>query len=153
MTRFEKCQILKEKGFRYDSDTGKIYGVKGKEITSKAKGYIIIGGGTHFKSNLLAHHYAWYYTYGNVDYQQLDHINRIRTDNRIDNLRVVSHQENMWNNGGKGYYWNKQANKWQSYIYLNGKQIHLGLFNTEDEARNIYLQAKQKYHIIKDIYI
>jgi hypothetical protein len=149
MDKLQKCQILKQKGFRYDSDTGKIYGVFGKEITNKdIKGYIYISGSTHFKGHLYAHHFAWYFTYGNVDFNELDHINRDKSDNRICNLRVVSRQENQWNITGKGYCWDKHANKWKSYIKLNGKTINLGLFNTEDEARQSYLQAKEKYHII-----
>jgi len=147
MTRLEKCKILKQKGFRYDSDTGKIYNPRGKEITCKHKhGYINICGSTHFKGNLLAHHFGWFMTYGNVDFNELDHINRVRDDNSINNLRIVSREQNMWNNSRKGYAWSKPANKWLSRITLNNKTINLGLFNTEDEARQAYLKSKQKYH-------
>jgi len=151
MTRLQKCQFLKEKGYTYNPSTGKIYGVFGKEITGKqSHGYIVINGNKHFKGNLRAHHYGWYYIYGNVDFNELDHINRDKRDNRISNLRVVSRSENLWNNTGKGYYWNKNKNKWRSQIGLNGKLIHLGLFNTEEEARECYLKAKEKLHIISN---
>jgi hypothetical protein len=149
MNRLEKCLILKSKGYTYDPETGKIFGVIGKEIKSKHKnGYICIGGSTHFKGNLYGHHYAWYMIYGNVDFNLLDHINRNPLDNRICNLRIVNHQENSFNKDNKGYCFNKNKNKWQSQIMVNYKQIHLGLFNTEEEAKNAYLIAKQKYHII-----
>jgi len=151
MTRLQKCQILKEKGYTYSPSTGKIYGVFGKEITSKHRdGYIHIICSTHFKGGLFGHHFAWFMTYNNVDFNELDHINRVPDDNRIHNLRIISHQENCFNTSGKGFYWNKQANKWQSKITLNGKSIHLGLFNTEDEARECYLKAKEKLHIISN---
>jgi len=148
MTKLEKCKILKQKGFSYNALTGKIYNRFGKEITRKLNGYISISGSTHFKGHLFGHHYGWYYTYGNVDFDELDHINRDKSDNRISNLRIATRQENNWNSTGKGYYWHKASNKWMSCITLNNKQIYLGLFNTEDEARECYLKSKQKLHKI-----
>ena len=141
MTRLEKCELLKSKGYTYNPETGKIYGVKGKEIIRiDNKGYIILN------NHLKAHHFAWYMSYGNVDFEMLDHINRITNDNRISNLRIINNQKNHFNTNAKGYCWNNNANKWQSYICIN-KTIHLGLFDTEEEARQAYLQAKEKYHI------
>ena len=149
MTRLEKCEILKEKGFTYDPETGKIYGVYGKEITAKNNyGYIAIGGRTHFKNILYGHHFAWYMIYGNVDFEMLDHINRDRSDNRISNLRSVTRQQNMYNTGAKGYCWVKNISKWKSQIQVNKKLVCVGYFNTKEEARNAYLDAKEKYHII-----
>ena len=149
MTRLERCILAKEIGYTYDAETGKIFGVKGKEITGKhIKGYICITGGNYFKGQLLAHHFAWYMIYGNVDFEMLDHINRIKTDNRICNLRIVNTQQNQFNTNAKGHYWNKEKNKWSSSISVNSKSVYLGLFNSEIEARNAYLQAKEKYHII-----
>jgi hypothetical protein len=148
MNRIEKCEILKQKGYSYNALTGKIYNRFGKEITRKTKGYININGGNNFKGFLKGHHYAWFYIYGNVDFKMLDHINRDKTDNRISNLRIVTNQENKFNTSAKGYIWHKKAKKWMSYIRLNGKSIYLGLFNTEDEARETYINAKQKLHII-----
>ncbi len=149
MTRLEKCEILKSKGYTYDPETGKIFGVYGKELKSKSLGYISIDGGNNFKGNLLGHHYGWYMTYGHVDFKELDHFNRIRNDNRISNLRIVTNQQNQFNRSDvKGYTWNKRDQKWKAYLKLNGKYIHLGLFKTEEEARQSYLEAKKIYHII-----
>jgi hypothetical protein len=149
MTRLEKCEILKSAGYTYNDETGKVFGVFGKEIKGKhIEGYIKI----NFKEpyfNLLGHHFAWYMTYGNVDFDELDHINRIKDDNKISNLRIVTSQQNKFNrNNTKGFYWHKKANKWQSQIRLNNKNKYLGLFNTEEEAENAYLQAKEIYHIM-----
>jgi hypothetical protein len=142
MTRLEKCELLKLKGYKYDPETGKIYGSKGKEIIRKCNGYISL------KYNLYGHHFAFYMIYGNVDFDELDHINRDKSDNSIRNLRIVTSQQNKFNKTHKGYYWHKHTQKWMSRIQVNGDNIYLGLFNIEKEARNAYLQAKEKYHII-----
>ena len=82
--------------------------------------------------------------------QHIDHINRITDDNRIENLRLVTHQENHFNTGAKGYYWNKQMKKYHAQIRIDGKLKHLGLFEYKTDARLAYLEAKKKYHIIEE---
>ena len=54
----------------------------------------------------------------------------------------------MFNTNAKGYEFDKRINRYASYITLNSKKIHLGYFDTEEEARNAYLKAKEKYHVI-----
>ena len=150
MTRLEKCELLKSKGYTYDPDTGKIFGIYGKEIINKNEnGYIIITTKI-LKGKLRAHHFAWYMVYGNVDFEQIDHINRNRSDNRIKNLRNVTNHENQFNTNAKGYYWDKSKKKWRAAIRINYDQFHLGFFDIEEDARNAYLEAKEKYHIIKN---
>lgn len=84
MTRLEKCESLKSKGYTYDPETGKVFGVYGKQIKRKTiDGYVIIR-----ENNLYAHHFAWYMVYGNVDFIKLDHRNTNPSDNRISNLRI-----------------------------------------------------------------
>ena len=147
MTREEKCKLAIKRGYTYDYETGIIYNKFNKIVKNKLpkKGYIRIESNIH----LLAHHFAWYCVY-NECVEEIDHINGIRDDNRICNLRSVTKQQNQWNRTtAKGYYWNKQVNKWQSQISINKKIIGLGLYKTEPEARNAYLQAKEKYHVIQ----
>lgn len=80
---------------------------------------------------------------------EIDHIDGCTSNNNVSNLRIVTHQENMWNIcETKGYYWNKYHKRWIAKICVNGKRIHIGSFNTEEEARTAYLEAKAKYHII-----
>ncbi len=57
---------------------------------------------------------------------------------------IISHRNRE---GVKGYYFNKKANKYQAYIMVGGKSIHLGLHNTPEEAELAYKQGKLKYHI------
>ncbi len=78
--------------------------------------------------------------------QHINHINHVKTDNRIINLEVVSRQQNnQWqrkykNNtsGYKGVCWNKQKNKWHAQICVNGKLQYLGLFDDIESAKNAY---------------
>ena len=79
----------------------------------------------------------------------IDHENHTRDDNSNDNLRVVTNQQNHFNRSGvKGYSWSKKTNKWEAYIGLDYKKINLGQFEKEEDARNAYLEAKAKLHII-----
>ena len=79
---------------------------------------------------------------------QIDHININSLDNRIENLRVLNNQQNNFNKEVKGYNWLKNTNKWRAMIMVNGKSIHLGYFTEEADARQAYLTAKEKYHIM-----
>ena len=151
MTREERCEILIERGYTYNAETGYIYNRYGKILNAKHnQGYVQISILINKKNfHLLGHHFAWYYVYGNCDINQIDHINGITGDNRICNLRNVNHTQNQWNQTkAKGYCWHKEKNKWRAQISLNKKVIYLGLYTTEQEARQAYLNAKEKYHII-----
>ena len=80
---------------------------------------------------------------------QIDHINHVKIDNRVENLRIVTCQQNQFNQSNtKGYTFNKDCNKYQAQIRVNGVQKNLGVFNTPEEARERYLQEKAIMHII-----
>ena len=80
---------------------------------------------------------------------QIDHINGDRLDNRVENLRAVTAQENMFNQTkAKGFHWNMTIEKFQAKIRKNGKTIHLGFYDTPQEARAAYLRAKEDLHVI-----
>jgi hypothetical protein len=150
MTREEKCELAIEKGYTYNPKNGLVYNKKGKTIIRKNEnGYIFIGieNSKIGFINLKAHQFAWYWV-NKKCVECIDHINGIKNDNRICNLRVLTHQKNLWNTKAKGYSWSKKNKKWYAKIGYNYKCISLGYFNTEQEARNAYLEAKQKYHVI-----
>jgi hypothetical protein len=89
-----------------------------------------------------AHRIIWAMHTGQWPEDELDHINGDRLDNRLENLRPVSCQENMRNakrycnnkSGVMGVYWHKAAGKWRAQIMVNGRQIHLGYFAAKEEA-------------------
>ena len=93
------------------------------------------------------------YAYHNPDWDEsgeIDHINRIRDDNRIENLRVVTSQENKFNANARGYCWYKASQKWWAQIKVDGKMINLGHFVYKTDARLARVTAEKKYHIIED---
>jgi hypothetical protein len=150
MTREERCKLAIERGFTYDSETGLINNRYGKQVkTIDNKGYCRLSLQTKNKFFILtAHIFAWYTVYKEC-VEEIDHINGIRDDNRICNLRSVTRSQNQWNRTtAKGYTYNKVHKKFQAQIYINYKNKSLGLFETEEEARNAYLAAKQIYHVI-----
>jgi hypothetical protein len=149
--RLQRCIYLIEEGFTYEPETGKIYGKKGKEITSKdTLGYTRITISINGLKNtyLKGHQFAWYWVHKEI-VEQIDHINGHKDDNRIINLRKITHQKNQWNQvNAKGYYWHKDAKKWKAQIRIGSKTLHLGLFKEENKAKEAYLEAKKVYHII-----
>lgn len=98
-----------------------------------------------------AHRLAWLYVYGYLPTKLIDHKNRNRSDNKIANLREANKSENAQNTNARGYYFHKPSGKFLAQIRINGKQINLGLFVTEDEARATYESAKLKYHTFNPV--
>jgi hypothetical protein len=86
----------------------------------------------------------------------IDHINRVKTDNRAVNLRWVTPQENNFNlskpkdnkSGYTGVGWLKSRNKYYAEIKANGKKIHGGLFDNLEDAIKRRDELKQQYHFI-----
>lgn len=74
----------------------------------------------------------------------VDHISNIKTDNRLENLQLISQRENVSKdikNGSSKYTgvsWNKAGNKWVSFIRVNGKKKYLGYFKCELAAAAAY---------------
>lgn len=77
----------------------------------------------------------------------IDHINGDRLDNRIENLRKATNAQNTCNQkNAKGYCFCKRHKKWKATIMCNYKCLHLGYFDTKEQAREAYLRAKEKLH-------
>jgi len=99
------------------------------------------------------HRVAWLYMTGEWPKEEIDHINGVRSDNRWSNLREATKGQNMQNlrkQRGRtsrymGVSWH-QCGRWVSYITVDGKRRHLGLFDDEEVAYEAHLQAKRKLH-------
>lgn len=83
----------------------------------------------------------------------VDHINNNRLDNRLINLRVVTLKENAYNKKKQentsskyiGVYYSVNRKKWYSHISVNGKLIHLGSYENENDAAKVRDEATNKY--------
>lgn len=83
----------------------------------------------------------------------VDHINHNPLDNRLDNLRKCTQQENMMNgivrkhntSGVTGVSWNKEREKWEVEICVNKKRIKLGRYTDKEEAIQVRKEAERKY--------
>jgi hypothetical protein len=99
--------------------------------------------------SIRGHRLAWFLHYGTLPINQVDHIDGDRSNNKIDNLRDVTSQQNHFNNTKAiGYRMQRTTGTFTAYIALNRKQINLGTYKTKEEARNAYLKAKEIYHVI-----
>ena len=99
-----------------------------------------------------AHRIIWKMVNGN-DPESIDHINGDVSDNRISNLRDVSHKENHKNrfiyktnkSGTTGVVFNSRINKWVARIGVDGDYIYLGIFKEYKDAVKARLDAESRY--------
>jgi HNH endonuclease/AP2 domain len=140
LTRARLMELL-----RYDPETGEFYwrarnGNRAGGVSGDGYWYIMIDGKSY-----LAHRLAWLYVHGYFP-EELDHINRIRSDCRIVNLREATRSQGRMNSsvhrdnrsGFKGVSWDKRADKYRAQIAFRGKNVQLGSFGTAREAAMAY---------------
>jgi len=114
----------------------------------KLNGYAVIGINNQI---YLTHRLAWFYEYGYMPENMIDHIDRIKHHNWILNLRETSRQCNLRNTGNpkdntsgvKGVYFCKKSNKWYAQIPKNKKQKVLGYYKDFDDAVCARLAGEQ----------
>ena len=103
----------------------------------------------------LLHRLVYLYIHGYMPVNDIDHINGDKTDNRIENLRVVSKAGNQQNirkayttstSGLLGAFYSKKHRNWFSRICVNGKRKWLGTFENSNQAHQAYVEAKRYLH-------
>jgi HNH endonuclease len=109
--------------------------------------------GKLFGRHYRAHRIIWAVAYGEWPNGHIDHINGDRSDNRLDNLRVVTPSENQRNqkrasnntSGVTGVFWLKAAQKWSAQITVGGRNKHIGLFNAFEDAVSARKSAEVEF--------
>jgi hypothetical protein len=143
----------------YDYKDGGLYW---KSTTSNAikvgdrAGYVTSHGyrKIHFLDKQEYEHrlvYLWHHGYIP---KEIDHINGNKLDNRIENLREVTHSQNAMNvklkknntSGVKGVCWDKTRNKWKVKVSINNKTINCGRYDDFELAELVAIEARDKYH-------
>jgi len=149
----------------FDYRDGKLYwretrnanALKGSEAgcLNKTIGYyyVRVDDSLYLSSRVI---FCWHH--GDLLENCIDHIDGDQTNNRIENLRLVTQAENMRNakkrrdntSGVTGVFWREDTMKWGSQIQINGKNITLGSFETFDEAVAARKAAEIKYNFHKN---
>jgi hypothetical protein len=86
--------------------------------------------------------------YGSIpEGYHIDHINEFKNDNRLCNLRLVTHTENQHNNSNHlGYTYRKTRDNYYVELGVNGNRVYVGYYDTPEEAHAAYLCAKKEHH-------
>jgi len=155
-TSYKDIQMLTQAELQsklhYNQETGVFTRLKNNKIAGckNQNGYIMIGLNN---KDYRAHRLAWLYIHGYIP-EFIDHINGIKDNNKLSNLRPATKQQNSFNtklrscntSKVKNVSWSKEKAKWKSYIKINGKQIHLGYTIDYFESCCLSFSAINKYH-------
>lgn len=137
--------------FKYSHDTGEIFRLKdGKRMEFISdQGYPVVW---FHGIRRLSHRMAWEMHYSETCPIQLDHINGVRTDFRITNLRAATNSTNCMNkavlgeSGLKGVSYHRQHKRWYARIQAHDVKKMLGYFETPMEAAHAYNKAAIQHH-------
>lgn len=150
MISHEKVRELLE----YDPDTGQLFwrknhgrakaGVLAGDRTRSGYIRLSFGGRKHYAQRVI-----WLWVHGEWPPNDIDHINGIKSDNRLHNLRCATRSQNVANtdtrstntSGRKGVSWNRATGKWQAEIRIAGDRKYLGVFDDIEDAAAAYNEA------------
>lgn len=140
--------------FDYEPETGNFI----RKNSNKIAGCLNSAGYVHVKiknKTYKAHRLAWVYVNGDLpDGYVIDHVNHVRDDNRIDNLRIATVKENNRNlsirkdnnSGIKGIHWKKNRNKWCATCTVDRKKYHVGYFTDISDAEHAVKNFRETHH-------
>ena len=156
----EVTKELVDELFEYDSTTGNLLWrwPNGTAEAGDVAGYVRPQGYRYIRINsrdYAAHRLVWLMHHGSFPRNYIDHINNTRADNRIENLRDVTHAENMLNlapgsgasSGYKGVYTRKGKKGFKYFVvlYWEGDNYNLGTYETPEEASMVYHVAREAF--------
>lgn len=144
----------------YESETGRFYWLSDRGGSARAgtlagsingEGYLAIQVDGQL---YLAHRLAWLWVHERWPTATLDHKNRVRTDNRLANLREATRAQNRQNTGLRanntsgftGAFWFKPTGKWVARIGVDGRKVFLGSYDSAEAAHEAYKAAAAKLH-------
>lgn len=105
------------------------------------------------RKHYLAHRLVWLHVVGEWPQDEIDHIDRNKLNNRIENLRVVGRKHNQQNQraarkdnslGTRGVC--VKRGRYVAQISIDGKVTHLGYYQSAEEAQAAYNKARAKHH-------
>jgi hypothetical protein len=142
--------------FTYNASDGSLR--RGSKIykNQDKSGYLRL---TYKNKQYYIHRIVWKIHHGYLPLSiHIDHINRDKSDNRIENLRIVTPKENAknrdysngWSNntsGKTGVHWNSLSKKWWARIKVDNKRINLGLYDNIEDAILARQEAEKIYFI------
>jgi hypothetical protein len=145
--------------FHYEPDTGNLvwrFDRRANKVAGKIAGCLNNHG--YFRIRIdgkaySAHRIIWLYVYGAWPVNDIDHVNGLRHDNRICNLREATKAQNSQNqrkpqsHNTSGYLGvSAYRGKWKATIKLSGNNLFIGYYNTPEEAYSEYLSKKRELH-------
>jgi len=147
-----KKKNLTWKGYEYEPSTGRFYKNGNPVTTTTGQGYRRLDYGKQGKYK-PAHRIAYQLMVGRIPKgKEIDHINGNITDNRIENLRLVTLRENQQNRKmhretGKLVGASMEGSRWRAQVYYRKKKRYLGLFETEVEAHCAYMNFLEEHKV------
>lgn len=117
----------------------------------KSTGYVVII--INYKK-YYAHILAWVFVTGEWPDNEIDHKDKVRSNNIFLNLRPATNSQQRMNSklrsdntsGIKGVSWRKDTKKWCVQIWVNNKKYNKGSYSTIEEAKAVYEEAAKQFH-------